>query len=168
MLTSATITDKMMVGDTLTVSSVEGISEIIAEDVTYQWQSSADGVEWIDLEGETNSTYTITPDQKFKYFRVAVSAKDNGNLHYPQTVYSNQTTQKSILYGDVNFNGVVDIKDATILQSAISYYVKLTDLEKKVGDLNFSTTIEISDATNIQMYVAKYIDTLPVESVVPQ
>lgn len=168
MLTSATITDKMMVGDTLTVSSVEGISEIIAEDVTYQWQSSADGVEWIDLEGETNSTYTITPDQKFKYFRVAVSAKDNGNLHYPQTVYSNQTTQKSLLYGDVNFNGVVDIKDATILQSAISYYVKLTDLEKKVGDLNFSTTIEISDATNIQMYVAKYIDTLPVESVVPQ
>ena len=168
MLTSATINGKTMVGDTLTVSKVDGISEIMAEDVTYQWQSSTDGIEWSNIDGETNNTYTITPDENFKYFRVAVSSKNNGNLHYPQTVYSNQTEEKSLLYGDVNFNGVIDIKDATLLQSDIVLYVRLNDLEKKVGDVNFSSTIEISDATNVQMYVAKYIDTLPVKSVVAQ
>jgi len=64
---------------------------------------------------------------------------------------------ESYLYGDVNFDQKVTIKDATIIQKALAQMSNLTDLQKIVADVNASKTLSIADVTTIQKYCANVI-----------
>jgi gliding motility-associated-like protein len=46
----------------------------------YQWQESTDGVNWIDVIGETSDTYTTSPVNNTTYYRVKV-AEDLVNVN---------------------------------------------------------------------------------------
>lgn len=45
----------------------------------YQWQESTDAINWNDISGETNNTYTLTPINNTTFYRVLV-AEDFVNL----------------------------------------------------------------------------------------
>jgi len=48
----------------------------IEGDLTYQWSSSPDGVTFNDIDGATNSTYTITENEVNKYIKVTVTSNE--------------------------------------------------------------------------------------------
>lgn len=66
------------------------------------------------------------------------------------------TTQPTELLGDVNGDGIVDVKDASLLQK---YVAKMSvELNLKVADVNKDGEINIKDTTIIQKFAAKLID----------
>ncbi len=68
---------------------------------------------------------------------------------------------KDIL-GDVNGDGKVNIKDATLIQKSAAKLIELTDGEKLRADVNADSKINIKDATAIQKFVAKMETGLPI------
>lgn len=61
------------------------------------------------------------------------------------------------LLGDVDNDGFVTIKDASLVQEHVAKYITLTDRNAVNADVNLSNDINIVDATYIQMYVAKLL-----------
>ena len=61
---------------------------------------------------------------------------------------------KGIL-GDVNGDGKINIKDATMIQKAAAKIIELTDDEKLRADVNADNKNNVKDATAIQKFVAK-------------
>ena len=70
---------------------------------------------------------------------------------------------KGIL-GDVNGDGKVNIKDATMIQKAVAKIIDFTDAEKLRADVNADGKNNIKDATVIQKFVAKIETGYPVGS----
>ena len=68
---------------------------------------------------------------------------------------------KGIL-GDVNGDGKVNIKDATLIQKAVAKIISLTDAEQTRADVNADEKVNIKDATAIQKFVAKIETGLPI------
>ena len=68
---------------------------------------------------------------------------------------------KSYLYGDVNFDEKITIKDATVMQKALAQMASLTDLQLIISDVNASKSISIADVTTIQKYCANVISSFP-------
>ena len=66
------------------------------------------------------------------------------------------------MYGDVDKNGVVNIKDATTLQMCLANIRPFTEQQKEVSDVNGDGEINVLDATSIQMYLARLIANFPV------
>ncbi len=79
----------------------------------------------------------------------------------PGTDSSEPTEDKGIL-GDVDGNGKVNIKDATMIQKAVAKIISLTDTEQIRADVNADAKVNIKDATAIQKYVAKIETGLPI------
>lgn len=62
----------------------------------------------------------------------------------------------SYLYGDVNYNGEIDIDDASLIQRAGIDLAKLTDTQKALADVNGDGRVSILDVTCVQKYLAEY------------
>ncbi len=74
---------------------------------------------------------------------------------------SKPVEEKGIL-GDVDYNGKVNIKDATMIQKFAAKIISLTDAEKLRADVNADAKVNIKDATAIQKYVAKIETGFPI------
>lgn len=70
---------------------------------------------------------------------------------------------ETVMYGDANSNGTVEISDVTKIQKFIANKDTLTDVQQTAAKVSGNRTISIDDATLIQKYVAKTIDKFPVE-----
>ena len=72
---NVSVAGTLLVGQTLTASNtladVEGLGAI-----SYQWQSSADGVSWSNIALATNSTFTLTATQAGQRIRAVASYVD--------------------------------------------------------------------------------------------
>ncbi|WP_417228324.1 DUF4347 domain-containing protein, partial [Amphritea sp.] len=66
--------DQTLSVDTSSISDPDGLNN---NSFTYQWQRSADGVNWSDLAGATNATYTLDDADVSQYLRVALSITDD-------------------------------------------------------------------------------------------
>ena len=64
--------------------------------------------------------------------------------------------EPAIKTGDVNLDGSVDIKDVTVIQSALADFTSLTDEQRAAADINGSGDVSITDATRLQMYLAEF------------
>ena len=71
-----------------------------------------------------------------------------------ETEPSEPLVDKGIL-GDVNGDGKVNIKDATMIQKFAAKLMELTDAEFIRADVNADAKVNIKDATAIQKFVAK-------------
>ena len=60
-----------------------------------------------------------------------------------------------VLLGDVNQDGVVTIKDATLIQHHVASIKELVGAALAAGDVNQDKAVNIKDATAIQYYIAK-------------
>ena len=77
------------------------------------------------------------------------------SVDVPVTITS--STPTPTLKGDVDGDGLITIKDATMVQEHVARYKNLTDTSALNADVDGSGDINIVDATYIQMYVAKQI-----------
>ena len=62
--------------------------------------------------------------------------------------------QDTILLGDADLDGKVNVKDATIIQKSAAGLTLLSDDAKLAADVDGSTTVNVKDATAIQKFVA--------------
>ncbi len=59
------------------------------------------------------------------------------------------------IYGDVDLNKIINVKDATYIQKYLVSSASLTDIQKALADVNSDNNITITDATLIQKYIAQ-------------
>ena len=74
----------------------------------------------------------------------------NGNPLQSLNVFGSYADAK---LGDVDLDGDVTVKDATLVQKDIVQLETLTDFQKKAADINSDGTISVTDATDIQKIV---------------
>lgn len=60
----------------------------------------------------------------------------------------------SIILGDANLDGKVNVKDATLIQKAIAKLEKIEGDNFTAADVNSDEKLSVQDATNVQKYVA--------------
>lgn len=88
-------------------------------------------------------------------------AKENGLSFVALDEASKPATVDEIL-GDVNSDGKVNVKDATMIQKAAAKIIALTDAENMRADVNGDGKVNVKDATAIQKYAAKIETGFPV------
>ena len=64
----------------------------------------------------------------------------------------------SVLIGDVNNDGVVDVMDSIMIQRFSTETVELTDDQKYVADVNNDGEVDIIDAMQIQKHTVEKLD----------
>ena len=70
-------------------------------------------------------------------------------------------TTPSVLYGDVNLDGRVDITDAVLLNKAVANVVTLGSTQKKNADCDADSEISGNDAVVLLKFLVSIIKTLP-------
>ena len=55
--------------------------------------------------------------------------------------------------GDINADGVINIKDATMVQRYVAYIEELTVEQMEWADFDFDGFVTISDVTEIQTFL---------------
>ncbi|MGN1131842.1 MAG: starch-binding protein, partial [Ruminococcus sp.] len=71
------------------------------------------------------------------------------------------TTVQTYYYGDINFDGKIDIRDVSLVQKSISSHITLNDIQKRAADVNGDGYLDISDATLIQKYSINVTSSFP-------
>ncbi|MDP4121390.1 MAG: dockerin type I domain-containing protein [Bacillota bacterium] len=61
------------------------------------------------------------------------------------------------VYGDVNMDGKVNLKDATIIQEYMAQMVTFSDLQKALADVSNDNMVTLKDSTAIQKYLLHMI-----------
>lgn len=82
-----------------------------------------------------------------------------GNAAWPgsypaETVYKVHVMAEDAQLGDVNFDGNVDITDATLIQKASIDLVKFSETQNKLADYNGDGRVSVLDTTAIQRMIA--------------
>ncbi len=89
---------------------------------------------------------------------VAATEVTKGNV-VPPTTQEPATTAPPVIsgmiYGDVNGDKAVTIKDATLIQKHTALIEMIADERKVLGDVNADKNISVKDATAIQKYLAQ-------------
>ena len=122
--------------------------------VNYQWQSSINGTNWYDIGNAVNKSYQVTDNDFGRYIRVKVTAKKYGNVIYPSTAYSDSTSSKVVIFGDVDLNGSVTTADVTMLQKYLLKMVTFNEEQKVAADVNKDGSITMNDVTALQKILA--------------
>lgn len=65
-------------------------------------------------------------------------------------------TSASAVSGDVNFDGIFDINDATVIQLHLALTTRLSDEQLSAAELNGDGIVDINDVTYIQQKLAGY------------
>lgn len=147
------------VGRTLTASAYTADTLPVQDGtVTYRWHKSDDGESWQLISGETSSTYEITDTVLNKYIRCVVTQNYLNNYRI-----INVLSDKVVLYGDVDNDGVVSILDVSLINSYLANYVVLTDSQMLVADVDLDDVVSVMDVTLIQNYINEQIPYLPYE-----
>lgn len=122
------------------------------------------------LIGSGTQMITVRYGSAVTKFNVYVEGENTGN-----TTTTNPTepdskpieiepteSETAYLLGDVNDDGKVNIKDATMIQKAAAKIIELTDDEKLRADVNVDNKNNVKDATAIQKFVAKIETGFPI------
>ena len=140
----------------------------------------ADGVSSEVIDGATSQiTKIVEPEDGYEivYAKVVSGGTDITSTAYNATTNTINFTRngnaeitliatqipQTHLYGDVNEDGNVNVRDVTAIQKYICYLDdSLSEVGKKAANVNGDDGIDISDATLIQKYATKAISSMPV------
>lgn len=136
----------------------------VTEDLNYQWQRSSDGVSWTNIDGANCIDYIIKLNDINNYLRCFVSAKQDGVYYYGQARYSDTTDLITIIYGDVNLDGIVNIKDVIFIEKYINDVIELNTYQLLLADVNGDGKVDELDKDLIDQYVNGLITSFPVEA----
>lgn len=74
------------------------------------------------------------------------------------------TPSQSYLYGDINLDNLVNVKDAVQISKYVVDKATFTELQQKAADVNGDGSIDVKDATLIQKYSVKLVTSFPAGS----
>lgn len=106
----------------------------------------------VESEATSPSTTVATEDESKL---TSTTASDD------ETEPSEPSKNAGVL-GDVNGDGKVNVKDATLIQKAAAKIIELTDEEKLRADVNADNKNNVKDATAIQKFAAKIETGFPI------
>lgn len=131
------------------------------------------GLEKLDVTGNSNTLDTyLTGDNTYShswnYDRSGDATVRGYTGVYDVTSVSASLTIKlapkcTKIIGDVNWDGVVDIFDAALVQRYCTELVDESALHMCVADVNADGVVDIFDAAMIQRYCTELIDSFPAE-----
>jgi len=128
----------------------------------FQWQSSADGTSWQDLNGATSRTVTVTPSATTHYRVVvsngAASSTSNAATITPTALATEPGSGR--FYGDVNADGAVNAADVAALRSALAGSVSLP-VPAAVADLDGDGNVNAVDLSLLGGYAGGVVSCLP-------
>ena len=116
-------------------------------------------------------TLTVTPDPGYVVEQITITAQDGTNVPHtlsnengeavvtftmPEQPVTIAVSSKQILFGDVNLDGDIDIRDVTAFQRHLAELKPFSAEQLALADANGDVVIDIFDATHIQMYLAEY------------
>ncbi len=128
---------------------------------------------YIALSLDTDGTYTVQISAKDSDGRVlstqSVTTVEDGAIVIPgettdpteTTTESNTSatqTAKAYIMGDIDYNGNISIKDATLIRKHLAKITEFDEITSILSDVDSSGGCSIKDATLIQKYIA-LIDT---------
>lgn len=99
-----------------------------------------------------NSTKATEPSESVK-----PSTPASSQVSTTAPVSSTTPEDKPLIFGDVNLDSKVNIKDATTLQKHLAKLLTLNDRNLSVSDTNRDGRVTIKDATTIQKKIANLI-----------
>ena len=70
--------------------------------------------------------------------------------------------KSDLMLGDANLDGIVNIKDTTVIQKAVAKIISIEGDAFTCADVNSDEKLSVQDATNIQKFVANYEIEYPV------
>lgn len=126
--------------------------EFVSLGVVTESTETTEATEPTESEATSPSTTTTTEDETEP---TSTTASDD------ETNPSEPSEDKGV-FGDVNGDGKVNVKDATLIQKAAAKITKLTDAENLCADVNGDSKVNVKDATAIQKYAAKIETGFPI------
>lgn len=125
-------------------------------DVTYQFMVNGQTV-----QNSANNTYSFTPNEAGAYtFAVKAVDSDGHTAEVTKNFYVSGMSEETVIKGDTNRNGVVDVNDVTYLQIHIANGEDSTliDITNKAwfdaADMDGDGNLDVLDATALQIYIA--------------
>ena len=122
-----------------------------------------------------NLTYLAIPESVTQIYNSSFENDNNLTLgvwfgsygyEYAQSHNIPYILLDSVLLGDANGDGYVNISDVTDIQRAVAEMDTLDDLRKKAADINGDGFVMIDDATFLQTYLAEFGTAYPIGEVV--
>ena len=122
-----------------------------------------------------NLTYLAIPESVTQIYNSSFENDNNLTLgvwfgsygyEYAQSHNIPYILLDSVLLGDANGDGYVNISDVTDIQRAVAEMDTLDDLRKKAADINSDGVVTIDDATFLQTYLAEFGTAYPIGEVV--
>lgn len=153
-INNITLYGEAIVGETLS-ATIDGEPEKDVYDVSYQWQVSDDGISWDNISDANSNTYVISKTYRNRYIRVSVTSEKYGNVVYPYNGYSLSTECRVVILGDVDLDGVISIKDSTLISKyAVNIVANFNKEQLLAADVNKDGRINVMDATEVQKIIA--------------
>ncbi len=124
--------------------------------VSYQWQASANGTDYVDSAGATNATYTFTPTGAGTYYRCKVKCLTGPDSTYSTPIQLNFTNNiLSATPGTRCGAGVVNLAATANTGATINWYTAPTG-GTPIGTGAAFTTPSISSTTNFYVAAEAY------------
>ncbi len=154
---SSTSVNSISLSDT-TLNGFEGESYLLkatispdnASDPLTIWESSDPDIAEVTSYGKVTF--------KSKGVTTITATTYDGKLTATCTVVVKEISEHFI--GDIDLDGTITIKDATLLQKHIANITTLTEEQLKISDTNRDGSINISDCTQIQKFLTSIITSL--------
>jgi hypothetical protein len=118
--------------------------------------------EWVQL---ANAEYTIPADATAAYLYVE-TADGTFDFYVDNAFGAGEATQiagpkqKKLMYGDINYDGAINIPDLCLIKSAITDGLK-DEAQKKAADVNRDKAIDATDAMLIFQWLNAEIEEFP-------
>lgn len=118
--------------------------------------------EWVQL---ANSEYTVPEDASDAYLYVE-TAEGSFDFYIDNAVGAGEATEiegpgeKKLMYGDINYDGKINIPDFCLIKSAVISGLKDAS-QKAAADCNRDGKIDVEDALLIFQYLKGEIDEFP-------
>lgn len=151
--------------------SSETVTDPIRDDTSIVTDPAEVPVESSVSESEIVSTESTTTENMVSTEVTTANTTESNSSVSESSIFENSTITNTApttnievveyLAGDVNQDGKVNIKDATLIQKHIAKLTQLDDVGSACADVTADKKINIKDATMIQKYVAKLIETFP-------
>lgn len=77
--------------------------------------------------------------------------------------FSDKKSDGTVKFGDVDKDGQVNVKDATLIQKHVADMVDFDSMQDSRGDVDGDSKITVKDATAIQKFVAGIISRFPAD-----
>lgn len=103
---------------------------------------------------------SATTDTTASVETTTMSSADTTTESSTETTASSEA--ESVLYGDVNLDGKVDLTDAILLNKAVASQVTLNDIARSNADCNTNHEINGDDAIALLRFLVHMINSLPV------